>query len=41
MLRLMQLGRKLPPMLLRLLWRLRDLYLSLTETIKIQLVAGY
>ena len=41
MLRLLQLGRHLPRVLLRLLWRLRALCLSLTETIKIQLVAGY
>ena len=31
----------MPPMLLRLLRRLRELSLSLTETIMIQKVAGY
>ena len=41
MLRFLQLGRHLPGVLLRLLRRLRELYLSLNETIKIQLVAGY
>jgi hypothetical protein len=36
----LQLGRHLPGVLLRLLWRLRELCLSLPEPIKDLLVAG-